>query len=137
ARACHRLGRGWWRGERMPEARAAFERARTLLEDRPRADLARVLVDLGSLLVVNLHRHSEGIAQVRTAVALAEQLSDEAALAAANRALGNLLVRGNDLVAGIPLIERALALATAVDDPIEAAECCACLAPAYFWQGAF
>ncbi|HEX7101940.1 MAG TPA: response regulator transcription factor, partial [Nitrolancea sp.] len=51
------------------------------------------------------------------------------------RALGNLLVRGNDLATGITLLERALEQAEASDDLLEAAECCGCLAPAYFWQG--
>src|SRR5437870_12084101 len=53
----------------------------------------------------------------------------------AHRVVGNLLVRGNDLPTGIPLLERALTLADAVDDPVEAAECCACLTLAYFWSG--
>src|SRR5439155_2684309 len=34
-----------------------------------------------------------------------------------------------------PLLERALTLAVAADDPAEATECCACLTMAYFWSG--
>src|SRR5205823_8053356 len=49
--------------------------------------------------------------------------------------VGNLLVRGNELPKGIPLLERALTLALAADDPAEAAECCACQTMAYFWSG--
>jgi ATP/maltotriose-dependent transcriptional regulator MalT len=98
--------------------------------------LVSVLGDLGSLLAANLHQQAGGIAYSRRALELAQQLGDGLLLATASRSLGNLLVRSNDLAAGTPLLERALALATAVDDPVEAAECCACLASAYFWQGA-
>ena len=66
---------------------------------------------------------------------MAQELRDERLLAVASRTLGNLLMRNNDLTEGIALMERGLAL-SAADDPAEAAECCACLATAYFWQGA-
>jgi DNA-binding CsgD family transcriptional regulator len=95
-----------------------------------------LLVDLGTLLTVSAHQHETGIAHVQSAMRLALELADPRLLARANRALGNLLVRGNDLASGIPLLEHALALASAADDSVEAAECCACLAPAFFWQGA-
>src|SRR6185436_58039 len=39
--------------------------------------------------------------------------------------------------AGIAMLEDALALAAAADDPVEAAECCACLNMAYLWNGDF
>jgi DNA-binding CsgD family transcriptional regulator/tetratricopeptide (TPR) repeat protein len=129
------LGQAWWRQEAIPETQAALETALGLLEDRPGPELVQVLVDLGSLLVTSLHQQTAGIAYSRRALELAEQLADEQLLAAAGRALGNLLVRSNDLAAGIPLLERALALSTAADDPVGAAECCACLAPAYGWRG--
>jgi ATP/maltotriose-dependent transcriptional regulator MalT len=53
----------------------------------------------------------------------------------AHRVGGNLLVRGNELARGVPLLERALQLSLAADDPAEAMECCACLTMAYFWSG--
>jgi DNA-binding CsgD family transcriptional regulator len=88
------------------------------------------------LLAVSLHDQAEGIAHGRQALELAQGLADERLLAMTTRTLGNLLVRGNDLGSSIPLLEQALALAIAANDPAEAAECCACLAPAYFWLGA-
>ena len=106
-----------------------------MLEGFSSPELVRVLVDLGSVLAVSLHEQRVGIAYTRRALELAQHLGDDRLVAAASRALGNLLVRSNDLGGGIPLLERALALATAADDPVEAAECCACLAPAFFWQG--
>jgi DNA-binding CsgD family transcriptional regulator len=48
-----------------------------------------------------------------------------------------LLVRANDLAAGIPLLERALALAGTYDDPVEAAAVCADLAQSYVWTAQF
>jgi DNA-binding NarL/FixJ family response regulator len=41
------------------------------------------------------------------------------------------------LATGTPLLERALELAVAADDPAEAAECMACLSHAYSWAGDF
>jgi DNA-binding NarL/FixJ family response regulator len=136
ARAARLLGQAHWRREAIPEARAAFEAALTLLEGNPDPELIRVLIDLGSLLGVSLHDITGGIAHGRRALALARQAGDRSLEAAASRTVGTLLVRGNDLAAGLPLLEQALALASSADDLIEAAECCACLAVAHFWQGA-
>jgi ATP/maltotriose-dependent transcriptional regulator MalT len=69
------------------------------------------------------------------ALELARQLGKGRLEAMANRVVGNLLVRSNELPTGIPLLERALTLALAANDPAEAAECCACLTMAYFWSG--
>ena len=140
ARAARLLGQAHWRREAIPAARAAFEAALALLEGRPAdlpdPELIRVLVDLGSLLGVSLHDTAGGIAYGQRALDLARQAGDRQLEAAASRTVGNLLVRANDPAAGIPLLERALALATGADDLVEAAECCACLAVAHFWQGA-
>jgi DNA-binding CsgD family transcriptional regulator len=133
-RAAHRLGLACWRQEAIDAARAAFESALVLLGDRPRAETVQVLVDLGSLLAVSLHQHTEGIACGRRALELAQRLEDTRLLAAASRTVGNLLALTNDLPAGIALMEHALALATAAD-PAEAAECCAVLAMAYMATG--
>jgi DNA-binding CsgD family transcriptional regulator/tetratricopeptide (TPR) repeat protein len=137
ARAAHGLGRASWQREAIPQAEVAFATARALLAERPVPETVAVLVDLGSLLALSLHRQDEGLACVRQAVALAEQIGEPRSTATASRALGNLLVRANDLAAGIDLLERALALAEAADDPAEAAECCACLRMACFWNGEY
>ncbi len=136
-RAAHRLGQAWMRQEEVVKAREAYESARRTFEHDPGADLARVLVDLGTLAAVSQHQLAEGIDLSQRALALAQQLEDRQLQAAASRSLGNLLVRSNDLRRGIPLLEQAFALAASLDDPVEAAECCAYLAPAYFWNGEF
>jgi DNA-binding CsgD family transcriptional regulator len=136
AQAAHQRGLAWWRQEEIAQARMAFETAQTLHGDG--ADPAHVdlLVDLGTLLAVSAHQHATGVAHVQNAVRLAQDLADDRLLARTTRALGNLLVRGNQLTSGVSLLEHALALARAAGDSMEADECCACLAPAYFWQGA-
>ncbi len=135
ARAAHCAGQALARLEEHQAARHSYEAALALLKDRPGPELVRVLVDLGTLLAVSLHEQTAGIAYGRQALELAQRLADERLVAAAGRALGNLLMRSNDLAGGISLLERSLSSAIAVDDPVEAAECCACLAPAFFWQG--
>ncbi|MGA7670413.1 MAG: AAA family ATPase, partial [Nitrolancea sp.] len=135
ARAALLLGRAWWRQEAITEARAAFETARELLRDHPGSALVEVLVDLASVMAVSQHELEAGIALARQALRLAELIEEEQSLAAANRTLGNLLVRVNQLPDGIALLEKALDLAVASNDLAEAAECCGALAIAYSWQG--
>jgi DNA-binding CsgD family transcriptional regulator len=135
ARAGHRLGQALWRREAVEEARAALIAATALIEDRPGPDLVRVLVDLGTLLAVSLGRPAEGINHARRALDLAGRLGDPRLEAAASRTVGNLFVRANDIDSGLPLLEHALALASAADDAAEAAECCACLVVAHYWSG--
>lgn len=135
ARAAQNAGHAWWRQEAIDKARAAFEDALMLLHGSQRPELVAVLVDLGSILAGNLHQHAEGIAHTRRALALARALGEPQVVVTATRALGNLLVRSNALREGIALLEEALNLATSVDSPLEAAECYAGLASAYFWQG--
>ncbi len=93
ARAALLLGRAWWRQEAIPEARAAFETAHRLLRDQPGPALVEVLVDLASLMAVSQHELEAGIALAREALRLAELLEEDQSIAAANRSLGNLLVR--------------------------------------------
>jgi DNA-binding CsgD family transcriptional regulator/tetratricopeptide (TPR) repeat protein len=135
AQASHALGRAAWRLEEVSSAQAAFEETLALLGAEPTPERVCVLVDLGSLLGVTMHRYAEGLAYGREALALAEQFRDERLIAPAARTVGNLLVRSNDLEAGIPLLEHALALAEGTVDFAEAAECCACLVLAYLWSG--
>lgn len=137
AHAAHLLGKAWWQREEIPHARSALEAARTLLADRPLAETVGVLVDLSSLVTLSQHEHEMGLAYARQALALAEEMQESRLIAAASRALGNLLVRVNDLATGLELLERALALAIASDDPAEAAECCACLRMARAWNGEY
>jgi DNA-binding CsgD family transcriptional regulator len=138
ARAAQRLGQAFWRLEALLEARRAFESALALLNGPRRVSpaMVQVLVDLGSLLVVSLHQQVEGLAYGQQALELAQQLEDDQLIAMASRTVGNLLVRANNLRQGVPLLEQALSLATASDDPVEGSECCACLAIAYAWSTA-
>lgn len=136
ARALRRLGDAEARRERHDAARAAYESALDALGADPAhdAERVRVLTRLGALLSTSLHDHRAGAALLEQAVALAGDATSPDAVAA-RRALGNLRVRRGDLAAGIALLEEALRLAEAAGDPVEAAECCAALAPARFWQG--
>ena len=129
------LGRSLWRQESIAEARSAFETARLLFENQPEPLLVEILVELSSLMAVSQHEFEPGIEIAREALRLAELLEDHWLLSSARRTLGNLLVRVNDLSAGINLIESALDLAVREGDLSEAAECCGALAPAYYWKG--
>lgn len=135
AQAAYGLGRAWARLEAHAAAQVAFEQALTLLREQTGSELVQILVDLATLLAVSLGQHAEGLAYGRQALSLARQLGESRLEAMANRVVGNLLVRGNKLSTGIPLLKRALQLSIAADDPAEAAECCACLTMAYFWSG--
>jgi predicted ATPase/DNA-binding CsgD family transcriptional regulator len=135
ARASHGLGRAAWRLEDLPTAQAAFEATLALLGEDVTNARVHALVDLGTLLGVTIHRYSEGLAYGREALALAQQLRDERLIAPATRTVGNMLVRANDLEAGIPVLEDALAQAERTNDTVEATECCACLVMAYLWVG--
>ncbi len=133
ARAAHGLGRSLARLEALAEARGALEAAAELLGDAPGADAVGILVDLATLLGGSLGDYRAGLAHARRALELARLLKDSRLEAAASRTVGNLLVRSNAIPAGMDLLERALALAIAGDDPVEAAECCACLASASYF----
>lgn len=133
-RAAYQRGQAWWRCEQLYEAQASFETALSLLTDAAPDDRARVLADLGCLLAMSRHQQQAGLAYARQALELAHQQEDEYLLAATYRTVGNLLVRANDLAKGIPLLERALALAEAAGDASGAAECCAFLGHALAWS---
>src|SRR6266567_8676561 len=135
ARAACGQGRAWARLEEHAAAQTAFEQALTLLHEQACSERIQILVELATLLAVSLGKHTEGMVYGRRTLELAGQLGEGRLEAMANRVVGNLLVRGNELPKGVPLLERALTLAVAADDPAEAAECCACLTMAYFWSG--
>ena len=135
AHAGHRLGQAYWRLERIPDARVAMESALMDLQDAHGAELVQILVDLATLLAINMNEQSQSILYARRGCELAIRLEDRGIQASASRTLGNLLVRTNQLAEGIELLEHALELAAGADVPVEAAECCACLFGAYMWQG--
>lgn len=135
AQAAHLLGRAAWRQEQIEAARIAFRAALAILGERNSAERVEVLIDLGTLQAVSGGEFAAGLEDVGSAVAMAEVLGDQRLLAVARRAQGNLLVRANNLPGGVALLEEALTLAVAAGDLVEAAECCACLAPACWWQG--
>src|SRR5438270_1761083 len=137
ARAVYGQGRAWARLEEHAAARATFEQALTLLHDHACAEQVQILVELATLLAVSLGKHTEGMVYGRRALELAGQLGEGRLAAMANRVVGNLLVRGNELPQGVVLLERALQFSVAADDPAEAEECYACLTMAYFWSGRF
>jgi len=135
ARAARVLGLAYRRMGAPLVAEAALERSLALLEQAgvAGAETVHVLADLADLLGVVLGRHGEALNHGRRALEIARSLGDGHLEAAAGRAVGFLLVRENDIPAGLPLLERGLALAEADDDLAEAAECCTCLAQAYCW----
>ncbi len=134
-RAALGLGRAYWRQERIAPARAALVQAVAVLSPQPSADTVEALVELGSLLVLSLHQQDEARSCLERALDLARQLGEQRLEAAACRALGNLLVRSNQMQRGISLLEEALSLATSLGEVMEVAECCACLTMAYGWHG--
>ena len=137
ARAAHGRGMVHWRLDNPGAAEEALRRALCLLDAAGCAgpEAVRVRVDLASLLGVVLGRHDEAEAIGRPALELVHPLDDARLEAAAACTVGFMLVRGNDLPAGVPLLEHALELAITHDDPAGAAEVCACLAQAYCWSG--
>jgi len=137
ARAAHVLGLAHRRVGAPLAAQSALERSRAFLEHAgvAEAETVHVLADLADLLGVVLGQHEEALTYGERAMEIAHCLGDDGLEAAAGRAVGFLLVRENDIPAGLPLLERGLALAEAGDDLAEAAECCTCLAQAYCWIG--
>jgi ATP/maltotriose-dependent transcriptional regulator MalT len=137
ADAAHRLGQAWARVEEHARAERAYRQALRLLEssDADPPLEVRVLVDLAALLGMSLGRNDESLAVARRALRDAGALAEPTLLVGARRTLGNLLVRANQLPAGIKLLEQALADADALDDPVEGTECCAGLNMAYGWYG--
>jgi DNA-binding CsgD family transcriptional regulator len=138
ARAAYGAGIAHWRLDEGEAARQSLETALTLLDAAPHPEPAFVqtLIALANLLGVVIGRHDEAIGYGRQALEIAHQLEDRALEAGVSRTFGFLLVRDNDLAAGIALLEQALASAQAEGDPVEVAACCAYLAQAYCWSAA-
>jgi len=133
-RAAHGLGVTRLRQDRILEAYVALEAALHSLGDGKDREAVRVLVDLATVLTVNLARQDEGMLRGREALELADRLGDDRLAAAAGRAVGNLQVRANRVAEGTRLLREALVLAEACDDQAEIAECCGCLANATYWS---
>jgi ATP/maltotriose-dependent transcriptional regulator MalT len=109
----------------------------TLLSEQPGAETVQALIELGSLLVLSLHEHSEAQGVLDKALALAQRFGDVRLEAAASRALGNLLLRAGDLEGATWLLEQALVKSEEASDAMEASESCTGLFLAYGWAGAF
>ncbi|GIV79919.1 MAG: hypothetical protein KatS3mg051_2124 [Anaerolineae bacterium] len=133
AQAAHGRGRAWWQLEAIAEAQAAFEEALDLLAGAPSPERVKVLVDLANLLTLSRLQYHQGRLYSQEALDLASRLDDRRLLTMVKRTMGTLLVRSDDLARGLALLEEALTLALACDDPAEAAECCGFLVVAYVW----
>jgi DNA-binding CsgD family transcriptional regulator len=134
ARAAHGLALSQWRQESLQAARLTLEHALALSSEQESARGVRILVDLATLLTNYMDRHIEGMSYAQRAMEMALHLADSSLEAAANRAVaGKLYAPGNDITGTSHELERALQLAEAGDDPLEAAECCYSLAHAYYW----
>lgn len=133
ARAAHGRALAWWQLGQLPEAQTALHAALCLLDDRADPETVTVLVDLATLIGIDLGCRPDGQVYGHQALELAHQLGDIGLEAAAERTIGNLLVHDNDLKAGVDLLVQALAHATTANHPKETARCCANLAQAYFW----
>ncbi len=139
ARAARGRGLAHWRLDAPVAAREALEMSLALLDAsrHPGPEAVQTLVDLANLLGVVLGRQNEAIVYGQRALELARHLRDGRLEAATGRTVGFLLVRENNMPSGLQLLEEALALADANDDPAEAAQCCAYLAQAYCWSADF
>lgn len=133
--ALHGKGNALWRMESIPQAHEALGSALGLLGSDDSAERASVLVDLSSLVATSELNISAGLELAEEAVRTAVAAGDRGIEASATRTLGNLYVRMNKIEVGIAELERALAIATEEDDPVEASECCACLLIAHYWRG--
>jgi tetratricopeptide (TPR) repeat protein len=113
-----RSGSGTWQA-----ALEAKEVAVALLQDHPGPQLAQALTELASTEAL-MGKFSDGIGHAERSLELAQSLGNGLLEARARKSLGNLLVLVNDVLTGMQALERALELATAADDPAEAADCC-------------
>lgn len=137
AQALRGLGLALWRQDALEEAHAVLEQAVTLLDrlSGPTPEAVRTRVELATLLGNVLAEPASALRHADNALRLARALGDPRLEASAGRTMGFLLVLENRIPAGLPLLERALELATDSGDMAEAAECGSALAQAYVWSG--
>lgn len=136
SRASYGIGRVAWRLEHVQEAAAHLKRALALTDELV-PNTVDILCDLATLMSVSLSQQDESVVLARRAYDLAQSMQDERRLAIAMRTFGNMLVRSRRINEGMPLLQCALDVAGRIDDPVEAAECCACMAIGYAWLGQF
>src|SRR5262249_41400000 len=96
---------------------------------------AETMLRLADLLVTSLTENTIGQTYADRALAMVERLSDPRLETAAYCAVGNVRMLNGEVHARVPLLERALALARAQDDPVRLAETAAYLANAYAFAG--
>ncbi|HSL69203.1 MAG TPA: LuxR C-terminal-related transcriptional regulator, partial [Longimicrobiales bacterium] len=136
ARAAHGLGLALWRRDALEDARQALQEGLAELGDlTARSEAVMLRVDLATLLGIILGRMPESLEHARKGLARARGLRDPRWQAPATRTVGFLMVLDNRLQEGLPMLEEALRLAEAADDPAEAAEVCSALAQTYAWLG--
>lgn len=137
SKAAHGMGRAEWRREHIQDAAARLQEALALADDAAMPHTVTVLCDLATLMSVSLARQEESVALARRAYDMSQGLQDGGLSAVTSRTLGNLLVRSAQMKEGMALLEQALGMAVGANDPVEAAECCACMALGYAWMGKF
>jgi len=139
AQALRGLGLALWRQDALEEAHTVLEQAVVLLDrlPGPTPEAVRTRVELATLLGNVLAEPASALRHANEAHRLARVLGDPRLEASASRTMGFLLVLENRIAAGLPLLERALELATDSGDMAEAAECGSALAQAYVWSSRF
>lgn len=137
ARALHGLGLCLWRQDELEPARGLLEQSVALIDraDTLTSEGVRLRVDLATLLGAVLAEPAAALRHAEQALRQAQSMRDPPLEASASRTMGFLLVLENQLSTGIPLLERALQLASDGGAMAEAAECGSALAQAYVWSG--
>lgn len=130
ARAARGLGRAQRRLGELSMARASFEAALDLIGDRRVPEAVSAQVDLASLLGQDLGWQTAGIVHASRALAAARHLAQPDLEVQAGRTTGYLLVRANELDAGVKLLKESLGLASRTGQMVAAAGCCGFLAQA-------
>ena len=135
ARAWQGLAGVRWRQEAVEDARAAFDQALALLGPADSAQAAETLLRLAELHAVSLGLADAGLAYGERALAMVERLNDRRLEAAVCFTMGSVRTWRCEPAEGRVLLERALALARAQDDPALIAEVCGILASACAFTG--
>ena len=135
ARAWHGLAGVCWRQEAVEDARAAFEQALAVLGPGDSTEAAETLLRLAELNAVSLGLADVGLAHGERALAMVERLHDRRLEAAVCFTMGSVRTWRCEPAGGRALLERALTLAKAQDDPVLISEVCGILASACAFTG--
>jgi predicted ATPase/DNA-binding CsgD family transcriptional regulator len=137
AEALRLRGMAYSRHEEHLQALACLELASEILADVRDADQERaiLLLQLGNVLGTSLARLDEAIAAGREALVIAERSSEGRLRAEASLALGQSLLRANQLHEGHDRLMTALHLAMRVTDQTLTAEIAGALANHAYWTG--